>query len=485
MLFNSLDFLIFFPITIILYYILPHKFRWILLLIASYYFYMVWEPIYVVLIIFSTLINYICSIFIKRSKRDLYKKIFMFTTLLSSLGTLFLFKYFNLFISTFNQLTNNNFDVLYILLPMGISFYTFQTLSYTIDVYRGNRNPEYHIGYFALYVVYFPQLVAGPIERSEKLLPELKNEVKFQSSNLFEGFKRMTWGFFKKVVIADNLAIAVGFVYSDIDNMSGLTLLIATVFFAFQIFADFSGYSDIAIGASKIMGINLMENFKRPYFSTSLKEFWSRWHISLSTWFKDYLYIPLGGSKKGHLRTNINLFIVFLISGLWHGASWMFVFWGAAHGLFLIYERSTINIRTRLWKKINLNGTNFQWILKWIFTMTFVLITWIFFRSETINDAFFIIKKIIEDIYSLNILRSISNSIRATQIGFVTLLTTSFSIIIMEFSHFLEEKYYSNYFIFLESKIKNTIIPLYMLILWIILAGSIFTSGSEFIYFQF
>jgi D-alanyl-lipoteichoic acid acyltransferase DltB (MBOAT superfamily) len=287
---------------------------------------------------------------------------------------------------------------------MGISFYTFQTLSYTIDVYRKQRDPEYHFGYFALYVMFFPQLVAGPIERSDRLIPQLRKEQAFDYARMVEGLQRMVWGFFKKVVIADNLAIGVNHVYGNVESASGLTLLIATGFFAYQIYCDFSGYSDIAIGSAKILGIDLMENFKRPYYSTSIREFWSRWHISLSTWFRDYVYIPLGGSKKGPVRTYVNILLVFLISGLWHGASWMFIIWGGIHGLYSLYERTTEKYRVKAWRLIKLDGTRFQWFIQWSITMLVVLFSWVFFRADNIYDAYYIIQTIL----SLNINMQIS-----------------------------------------------------------------------------
>jgi alginate O-acetyltransferase complex protein AlgI len=483
MLFNSLHFLIFFPIVVITYYLVPHKFRWILLLSASYYFYMVWNPIYVILILVSTFINYYLSILIYKTPKKVHKKLYLAFSIIFSLGMLFLFKYFDLFITSFNQLTSNNFDLLYLILPMGISFYTFQTLSYTIDVFRGDREPEYHIGYFSLYVIYFPQLVAGPIERSDKLIPELRTKVTYDSSQIIEGLKKMTWGFFKKMVIADNLAIAVNHVYSDVEAHTGLTLLLATIFFAFQIFADFSGYSDIAIGASKVMGIDLMENFKRPYFSTSLKEFWSRWHISLSTWFRDYVYIPLGGSKKGKVRTYINTFIVFLLSGLWHGASWMFVVWGAAHGVYLIIERLIGKTTNQLWTKLKLDNSILKWIVRWSITMMFVLFTWVFFRSENFSDSIYIISKIFNDVISLQILQNIFISISSTNIGLIRLIVVFVSIILLELNHLLEERFETDYFRIGNKYVLFKWFKYYFIIFWILIFAAI--GQSEFIYFQF
>ena len=284
------------------------------------------------------------------------------------------------------------FDVL---LPVGISFYTFQTLSYTIDIYRGERAPERHLGIFALYVSFFPQLVAGPIERSSRLIPQFYNNISFDYDRVTEGLKIMLWGFFKKLVIADRLANYVDAVYNNQLEHSGLTLFVATIFFAFQIYCDFSGYSDIAIGGAKVLGYDLMENFRRPYFARSISEFWHRWHISLSTWFRDYLYIPLGGNRVVKWRWYYNLFITFVISGLWHGANWTFVVWGALHGLYLILGILVDPLRK---KALAVSGfvdkAALRGLLSILITFMFVNLTWIFFRANTISDAIDIVSKV-------------------------------------------------------------------------------------------
>ncbi len=341
MLFNSLQFLIFFPIVVSIFFLLPQKRRWILLLIASYYFYMCWKVEYIVLIIASTLIDYFVAKKMADLKEKVKRKKWLLISLLSNLGILFGFKYFN-FVNANVQALFDNFNIFYgvpafdVLLPVGISFYTFQTLSYTIDVYNGKTPVQNHLGIFAVYVSFFPQLVAGPIERSRHLLPQFYVEHKFSYDRIKYGLQQMLWGFFKKVVIADRLAIVVDGVYNNLDDYSGISLLIATIFFAFQIYCDFSGYSDIAIGSARVMGFELIDNFKRPYFSKSISEFWRRWHISLSTWFRDYLYIPLGGNRVVKWRWYYNLFITFLVSGFWHGANWTFLVWGGLHGAYLI-----------------------------------------------------------------------------------------------------------------------------------------------------
>ena len=411
------------------------------------------------------------------------RKLFLVFSLTSNLGILFLFKYFNFFAESWALISGNNFNALALVLPMGISFYTFQTLSYTIDVYRGHRESERHLGYFALYVTFFPQLVAGPIERSTKLLPELKKVNKYDYPRVVAGLKLMTWGFFKKLVIADNLAVAVNHVYGDVGNMSALTLLIATVFFAYQIYCDFSGYSDIAIGTAKIMGIDLMENFKRPYFAKSIKEFWSRWHISLSTWFRDYLYIPLGGSRKSKVRTYINVFLVFLISGLWHGAAWTFVIWGAIHGFYQMYESATFKIRNKIWQKSKLENTNIQFLVKWIFTMGIVLLSWVFFRANSVNDALTILNSIFSETLNLSILSNIRSNIVATAIGPYRLIVVLAAIIVLEINNLIEEKHsYGILDLFNKKPVFRWAIY-YGIVFWIVIFGSF--GQAEFIYFQF
>lgn len=385
MLFNSLDYVLFLPLVVILYYLLPHKIRWVLLLAASYFFYMVWNPKYIILIIFSTVVDYTAALLME--KYSDHKRKFLLLSLFSNLGLLFFFKYFNFFNDSINSIFNIfNIELPYfynnLLLPMGISFYTFQTLSYTIDVYRGKRKAERHLGYFALYVTYFPQLVAGPIERSTHLLPALKTKQKLKFSNITTGLLIIGIGFFKKMIIADRLAVVVDTIFGDLPYYSGVYLFIGALFFAIQIYCDFSGYSSIAIGSAKLMGHDLMENFKYPFFSKSIKEFWSRWHISLSTWFKDYVYIPLGGNRKGVFITYRNILIVFLVSGLWHGAAWTFIIWGLLNGLYQIIE----DIFTRFLNKYNINF-NVPSVFKRLFTFTLTTCTFVVFRAGTMADV--------------------------------------------------------------------------------------------------
>lgn len=344
MLFNSIEFIIFFLFVVAVYYLTTNKYRWFVLLVASYYFYMSWNPFYIILIAGSTVIDYLIALRISNTKEVLVKKKLLIISLLANLGLLFTFKYFNFLNQSLCQTFEYfgfNYSVpdLQILLPVGISFYTFQTLSYTIDVYRGDLKPEKHFGRFALFVTFFPQLVAGPIERASHFLPQFKNRIEFNYERIKEGLVIVLWGFFQKIVIADRLAIYVDAVYDNPDDFTGLRVWIASYFFAFQIFCDFSGYTDIARGCAKILGFDLMFNFNQPYLSRSVTEFWRRWHISLSTWFRDYLYFPLGGSKVKIGRVYFNLAIIFVVSGLWYGASWTFVIWGVIHALYMVSER--------------------------------------------------------------------------------------------------------------------------------------------------
>ncbi|MBN2613713.1 MAG: MBOAT family protein [Bacteroidales bacterium] len=400
MLFNSLQFIFFFPIVVALYFALNHKYRWIMLLLASYYFYMCWNYKYVVLILFTTAVNYFAGMGIGRTNSHFRKKLYLVTGVGSSLAVLFFFKYFNFFGESINTIFAQ-FNIFYqvpayhVLLPVGISFFTFQTLSYTIDIYFGKEKVESHFGIFALFVSFFPQLVAGPIERSTNLLPQFKKENTLQYSNIRDGLVYMLWGFFKKVVIADRLSEYVNIVYNNPADFGGWHNVIATLFFSFQIYCDFSGYSDIAIGTAKMMGFNLMTNFRRPYFALNIREFWQRWHISLSTWFKDYFYIPLGGNRVAKWRRYFNLFATFLVSGLWHGANWTFVIWGALHGFYLVFAIWTKKI-SDYFNRI----TGFSKVPAlhkfWQMALTFILVyfAWIFFRANSFSDAILIIKNI-------------------------------------------------------------------------------------------
>lgn len=358
MLFNSLHFVFFFPFVVVAFFAVPKRFRWVLLLAASYYFYAAWRAEYLVLIFASTVVDYVAGRGMGRFKGSGTRKALMLASIMTNLGILFGFKYLSFFNESVRAVLNQ-FNIFYgapafdILLPVGISFYTFQSLSYTIDVYRGVTPPQRHFGIFALYVSFFPQLVAGPIERSHRLMPQFFQHRGFTEEGFASGLRLMLWGFFMKIVIADRLAIYVDQVYGDPALYGGTTLLVATYFFAFQIFCDFAGYSAIAIGAARVLGYDLMENFRRPYFAASIREFWGRWHISLSTWFRDYVYIPLGGNRVDTTaRWYANLLIVFVVSGLWHGAAWTFVVWGALHGTYLVVSLASAQVRDNAWHRV-------------------------------------------------------------------------------------------------------------------------------------
>ncbi|WP_114782701.1 MBOAT family O-acyltransferase [Botryobacter ruber] len=403
MLFNSFEFLVFFPTVVFLYFLLPHRFRWLLLLVASYVFYMFWRAEYILLLIISTLVDYGCSRMMGRySNNDQHKrKPWLWLSLVSNLGILFSFKYFGFFGMAANDLAvlfgiDYAVPALELLLPMGISFYTFQTMSYSIDVYYGRIQPEKHLGRFALFVTFFPQLVAGPIERAGNLLSQLRERHEFNYQQLSDGLKLMAWGFFKKLVIADRLAVVVNQAYNEPAEYSGLGLAVATIFFSFQIYCDFSGYSDIAIGAAQVMGINLMQNFRRPFFARSVREFWSRWHISLSTWFRDYVYIPLGGNRVVKWRWYYNLFLTFVISGLWHGANWTFLIWGALHGFYLLFAIQTEPQRNKLVYLLKVDKQpKLYTILQIGTTFALVSLAFLFFRANTVTDAWYILNKMV------------------------------------------------------------------------------------------
>jgi alginate O-acetyltransferase complex protein AlgI len=398
MLFNSFQFLLFFPSVTILYFLLPHRFRWQLLLLASCLFYMAFIPWYIVILFVTILIDYCAGIWLETPGMSAKKRKAVLTiSILSTCLVLFVFKYFNFFNTNFAAIAHFlrwNYPIadLKIILPIGLSFHTFQSLSYVIEVYRGNQKTERHFGIYALYVMFYPQLVAGPIERPQNLLHQFYTEHTFDYGRVTDGMKLMAWGLFKKAVIADRLAIAVNHVYGNPHDYTGWAMIVATVFFAFQIYCDFSGYSDIAIGAAQVMGFRLMDNFNRPYFSKSIAEFWKRWHISLSTWFRDYLYIPLGGNRTKTWRWQFNLFITFLVSGFWHGANWTYIIWGAINGFYLICSLWTQHFRQSCCHAVRLDRfPTFHKYLRVGVTFSLVCVAWVFFRARNISDAGYIL----------------------------------------------------------------------------------------------
>lgn len=384
MLFNSLQFLVFFMVVTLWYYRLSNqKNRALLLLVGSCYFYMAFVPKYILILGATIVIDYFAGIQIAR-KEGRQRKFWLLLSIAANVGILAFFKYFNFLIDNLQPLFQLAFPekqlpVLNILLPIGLSFHTFQAMSYIIEVYRGKQGPEKNFITYALYVMFYPQLVAGPIERPQNVLPQLHKFHAYDWNNIKEGLARMLWGFFKKVVIADRLAFAVDYSYGHIDTQSSGFMLLGAIFYSFQIYCDFSGYSDIGIGAAKVMGIRLMENFNEPYRAHTIPQFWSRWHMSLSTWFRDYVYIPLGGNRLGEMRRKINVMIVFLLSGLWHGANWTFVVWGGLHGLLTSFfpgDGKSSGGRYSI-RKIFFIGVNF-------ILVTFL---WVFFRAHDLGEA--------------------------------------------------------------------------------------------------
>jgi alginate O-acetyltransferase complex protein AlgI len=401
MLFNSLDYLIFFPVVVALYFALPVRWRWLLLLMASYYFYMCWKVEYVFLILFTTIVDYFAALKMGQASSKKKKKPWLILSLVVNLGMLAGFKYFNFFTDSANLLFSE-FNILqplplfHIILPVGISFYIFQSLSYTIDVYRGIKLPEKHAGKFALYVCFFPQLVAGPIERPNHLLPQIHDPRPFDQQRLVSGLKLMLWGFFKKLVIADRLGMFVSYVYDNPSEHTGLTVILATLLFAFQLYCDFSGYTDIARGSARVLGYDLMINFNRPLIARSLRDFWNRWHISLTTWFRDYLLYSLPYIKDKKIIFRLiyrNLIITYLLMGLWHGAAWTFVIFGLFHGILIVLETITEKQREWFFDLTRLN--NFPALkngLGNIMTLIVVTFSLFFFRANNLTDSLSLIK---------------------------------------------------------------------------------------------
>ena len=388
MTFDSLAFLIFLPVVVTVHWLLPHRWRKYWLLAASYFFYMYWNPALIVLLLFSTVVDYCCSLVMERGDPR-YRRFLLLVSIIVNLSLLFSFKYLNFFGETVNALCalagiSYRVPAFNLILPIGISFYTFQTMSYTIDVYRGKIRAERDFVAFALYVTFFPQLVAGPIERAGALLPQLKNERMLCREDLAAGFQLIVSGFFRKVVIADLCGSFVDRIYGSTDAVDGAAVTVATILFAVQIYCDFAGYSEIAAGSARLMGVRLMRNFDRPYLSGSIREFWRRWHISLSGWFTDYIYIPLGGSRKGLPRQTLATLVVFAASGLWHGARWTFVLWGLLHALLMVLELLLPQH----------DRSKHRWI--WV-TLTFFAVTlsWVFFRSNTLEQAFNLLSSLI------------------------------------------------------------------------------------------
>jgi alginate O-acetyltransferase complex protein AlgI len=477
MLFNSFEFLLFFPIVSLLYFVIPHKYRWALLLAASCFFYSFFKWEYIFILVFTIIIDYYAGIWIGQTEGK-KRKWALAISIIANLGVLIVFKYYYFILDNVNRvaykINGAHFDALYdIILPIGLSFHTFQAMSYTIEVYRGNQAVERNFGVYALYVMFYPQLVAGPIERPQNVLHQFYEKHSFEINRVKSGLRLMLWGMFKKVVIADNLSVFVNSVYDHPSNYTGLPLLIATLFFAVQIYCDFSGYSDIALGSARVMGFNLMQNFERPYYAKSISEFWKRWHISLSTWFRDYLYIPLGGNRVPTFRRYFNLFFVFLMSGLWHGPSWNFVIWGALHGVYLIFGQLTANFQDKIFGIFK--SPKFKSIINRAITIVLVVFAWIFFRAKTFADAKYIIK---------NIFAKSSHNITETikLIGVQELIVIIVGILILEIVQWMQNTKQMGNWVEKLPKFQRWSIY-YFFVFFIILYG--FFGEVQFIYFQF
>lgn len=483
MLFNSVDYLIFFPVVIALYFAIPVKWRWLLLLIASYYFYMCWKAEYVILIMVTTLVDYFVALKMGQVTSRKKKKHYLVLSIIVNLGMLAGFKYLNFFTDSVNLLFReinvfHSLPLFHIILPVGISFYIFQSLSYTIDVYRGIKLPEKHAGKFALYVCFFPQLIAGPIERPNHLLPQIHEPRPFDQHRLVSGLKLMLWGFFKKVVIADRLGMFVSYVYENPSEHTGLTVILATVLFAFQLYCDFSGYTDIARGSARILGYDLMLNFNRPMIAKSLRDFWNRWHISLTTWFRDYVLYSLPYIKDKKIvfgKIYRNLIITFLLMGLWHGAAWTFLIFGLFHGVLLVIETITEKQRTRFYELTRINDFI---VLKNTFgiIITFSLLTFslFFFRANSLSDSLLLISNAVD--FS-NFRESLGDILKDNEVLFGMLM-----IIGLMVTEYLHAKY----------DLVRIVSSKPLVIRWSVYIGFIFfvllfgvLQKQKFIYFQF
>ncbi|RED48374.1 MBOAT family O-acyltransferase [Seonamhaeicola aphaedonensis] len=481
MLFNSLDFAIYLPIVYAIYWGLNKKLKVqnLFIVLASYVFYGWWDWRFLALITFSTFIDFFVGLLLVKTALTQKKKLLLIVSIVTNLGLLGFFKYYNFFVLNFSQAflffgRNIEVDTLKIILPVGISFYTFQTLSYTIDVYRGKVNPTKDFFAFSAFVCFFPQLVAGPIERATNFLPQFLKKRQFDYDLGIDGLRQILWGLFKKVVIADNCAVFVNLIFNQSIEYSGSTYFLGAVFFAFQIYGDFSGYTDIAIGTAKLFGFRLKQNFAYPYFSRDIAEFWRRWHISLTTWFRDYLYIPLGGSRGGKSQTVRNVLIIFLVSGFWHGANWTFIFWGAANALCFL--PIILRNKHRKYFKIVADSSvlpSLNEVVRMSTTFLLTTLLWVFFRADSINHAFTIYSEIFSfSMFKVPLFQGIKKAL------FVIVLI--FAFLLVEW-HGRKQQ-------FALAKIGFTWYRPFRLALYYVLIIMIFWySGNqqEFIYFQF
>ena len=484
MLFNSIDFAIFLPIIFLLYWFVTNenlKLQNSLIVISSYVFYGWWDWRFLSLILFSTVVDFLVGLMLSKEENEMKRKVLLWTSVLVNIGFLGFFKYYNFFIENFttafsflgNEIQPNSINII---LPIGISFYTFQTLSYSIDIYRRKLEPTKDFIAFSAFVSFFPQLVAGPIERATNLLPQFYKKRSFDYDRVIDGMRQILWGLFKKIVIADNCAEYANTIFNNSSDYSGSTLVLGAIFFTFQIYGDFSGYSDIAIGTSRLFGFNLKQNFAFPYFSRDVAEFWRRWHISLSTWFRDYLYIPLGGSRGGTWNKVRNIFVIFIVSGFWHGANWTFIVWGALNAIcflpLMLNKKNRTNIEIVAKGKFFPTLKEFSFI---ILTFSFITFTWIFFRAENINHAL----SYISEIFSMSLFEFPKffnmDSIRTL----VTIILVGIFIIVEWIGR---EKEHPLQYLELKWKSHSRIIIYYAIILALFLFSG---KEQQFIYFQF
>lgn len=496
MVFNSMEFLVFFPIVVFIYYLIPLKYRYTWLLISSYYFYYTCSPEYVILLLGTTLITYgsgrLLGIIDKKdianSKALIARKVVLTICVIVNLMPLFFYKYLDFFLININRvvnLENSSLWGLNLLLPIGISFYTFQALGYVIDVYRGEMEAEKNLLKYGLFVSFFPLLLSGPIERAKNMLTQIENTARFNVMNIKSGLLSVAWGLFLKIVVADRIAIHINPMFKEPLEFDGMVLLVAAVLFAFQIYCDFEGYSQMAIGIAQILGYRVKANFAMPYLATSVQDFWRRWHISLTSWFRDYVYISLGGNRKGKIRKYINNMVVFLVSGLWHGAGWKYIAWGGLNGAFIVLENITKNLRVKMCSKFGIITDNFVFrALSRISTFIVIDLCWIFFNAHSLGVGISIIQKIVRDfrvkyIFTEEFWGSF-DTIENFAIMMITLLIVFIVDIAKELGIDVKTKIFEQQII-----VRWT---LYMIMILVILFWGVYGEGyaqTQFIYFQF
>ena len=473
MIYNSIPFAVFLPIIFILYWICPSKYRYLFLLAASFYFYMYMDPKYIFFLLGTVTVSYLLALALDSARDVFRKKLYLFIGILALIGVLALLKYSGFII----EIAGLPSPAIQFMLPVGISFYTFQTLGYLIDIYRGKYPAERHFGYYCLFVSFFPQILSGPIGRGDVLLPQLKKERTFDIYQASYGMKLMAVGYFKKLVVAGLLAPTVDKIYDNPESYVGLVYIIATFMFALQIYCDFSGYTDIAIGCAKLFGMELSENFKTPYFSRSIKEFWSRWHISLSTWFRDYLYIPLGGNRVGKIRHCFNLMLTFLVSGLWHGAGINYIVWGGIHGFYQIIETISGKNKKGREEKRNPLLNLFSVFL----TFMAVCLAWVFFRADSVSHAWRIISLSFHEIGNpYNYFRT---AVICLDMSYAYMIYLSIPVLLLTIYDYASLK--RDVIAWISSRKPWVRYPVYIFLLLIILLFSEKGVSTEFYYFQF